>query len=109
MKIGKLRTKLIIKRKVAEPDGAGGITETWEEFATVYGRQSVRRAWEASKDDQLSSMLNINWETRFVRGITPQMRVYVDGRELEILAVYDPSQKCERLMIVTRELQNQGV
>lgn len=109
MRIGKLRTLLVIKQKTTSPDGVGGITEEWTDFAKVYGRQSVRRAWEAHTDDQLSSMLNINWETRYVAGVTPQMRVCVGDRELEILAVYDPSQKCERLMIVTRELQNPGV
>lgn len=109
MRIGRLRSLIIIKQKVTVADDIGGVTETWTEYARVYGCQSVRRAWERISADQESSSLNVNWETRFKAGVSPDMRLEVNGHTFEILAVYDPSQKGERLMIVSRELQSPGV
>lgn len=108
MRIGKLRTLITVMHKTITPDGLGGVIEEWTQFAQMYGCQSVRRAWEKVSADQQSSLLNVNWESRFVDGITPDMRLVIHGLTYEILGVYDPSQKGERLMIVTRVLQNNG-
>lgn len=109
MKAGKLRTLLTIEKRGDTPDGMGGSTTTWTTFGTVYGRQIIRRADSEFKADQLSSVQVSRWETRFLTGITPKMRLVSGSRVFEIEAVYDPSQKRERLEIVCTELQNPGV
>lgn len=109
MQAGRLRTKLIIQEKIRKPDGQGGFSEIWAEFCQVYGRQIVRKADAVVIADQTSSVQMCRFETRFVDGVSPKMRALINTRVFEIEAVYDPSQKRERLVLDCTELQNSGV
>lgn len=113
MKAGKLRTLLTIEKRGDTPDGMGGVTIAWTTQTTVYGRQLINsRDWTARAAvaaNQTESVQRSRWETRFVTGITPAMRVKIGTRVFEIEAVYDPSGKHERLEMVCIELQNPGV
>lgn len=109
MKAGKLRTLLTIQTRTDTTDGMGGSTTTWATFGTVYGRQIIKRAEAEFTADQLSSVQVCRWETRFIAGITPKMRLVSGVRVFEIEAVFDPSQKRERLELICTELQNPGV
>ena len=113
MKSGKLRKAIEIQQLVKTPDGMGGYSETWATFCRVYGRQIFGgKGWRAAAQtgaEQTESLQRSCWETRFVSGITPAMRMKSDNRIFEIEAVYDPSSKRERLEIICTELQNPGV
>ncbi len=113
MKVGKLRKSIEIQTLVKTADGMGGFSETWATYRRVYGRQIFGgwswRAQAAANAGQIESLQRSRWETRFVPGVTPEMRILVDGRTLEIEAVYDPSNRRERLEFVCKELQNKGV
>lgn len=109
MKAGKLKTLLTIEKRTDTADGMGGSTTAWATFGTVYGRQIIRRTEAEFTADQLSSVQVSRWETRFLAGITPKMRLSAGARVFEIEAVLDPSGKGERLEILCTELQNPGV
>jgi head-tail adaptor len=113
MRAGKLRTLLTIEQRTDTPDGMGGVTSTWSTVVQVYGRQLIRAAdWssmEKTAADQVESYRRTRWETRFVTGIKPKMRLKTPADEYyQIEAVYDPSQKGERLEIVAFQRQNGG-
>lgn len=113
MKAGKLRTLITIEKRTDTTDGMGGVTSVWSTQTTVYGRQLINvREWKAGANvqaDQASSQQRSRWETRYITGITPEMRMKIGSRVFEIESVYDPSGKCERLEIICTELQNPGV
>ena len=109
MRAGKLRTLITIEQRTNSPDGMGGVTTSWTEFCKSWGRQIIRRADANTIADQIESVQYSRWEIRYIDGISPKMRIVVGSRVMEINAVYDPSQKRERLEIVCTELQNPGV
>jgi len=109
-RVGQRRTLISIQQeKTATSDGMGGKTVVWSEFAKVYARQIIRRADANTIADQIESVQYSRWDIRYLAGVTPKMRLVVGSRVMEINAVYDPSQKRERLEIVCTELQNPGV
>lgn len=109
MRAGKLRTLITIEQRTNSPDGMGGVTTSWTEFCKSYARQIIKRADANTIADQIESVQYSRWEVRYIDGISPKMRIVVGSRVMEINAVYDPSQKRERLEIVCTELQNPGV
>lgn len=109
MRAGKLRTLITIEQRTNSPDGMGGVTTSWTEFCKSWGRQIIKRADANTIADQIESVQYSRWEVRYIDGISPKMRIVVGSRVMEINAVYDPSQKRERLEIVCTELQNPGV
>lgn len=109
MRAGKLRTLISIQQGTATSDGMGGKTVVWSEFAKVYAHQIIKRADANTIADQIESVQYSRWVVRYIDGISPKMRIVVGSRVMEINAVYDPSQKRERLEIVCTELQNPGV
>lgn len=95
-------------------DGMGGSTTEWTTATQVYGRQLIKEAdWRASERvvaDQIESFRRVRFETRYTTGITPAMRLKTPSGEIyQIEAVYDPSQKGERLEIIAFQRQNGGV
>lgn len=108
-RVGQRRTLITIQKETATSDGMGGKTVVWSEFAKVYARQIIRRADANTIADQIESAQYSRWDIRFIAGVTPKMRLVVGSRVMEINAVYDPSQKRERLELVCTELQNPGV
>lgn len=108
MRAGKLRTILTIEQRTDVSDGMGGVTTEWKEFCKAWGRQIIRRAESDVIASGLESVLGTKWEIRWVAGISPKMRVKIGERILDIEAVYDPSQKGERLELICVEHQNEG-
>lgn len=108
-RVGQRRTLITIQKETTTGDGMGGTTSEWSDFAKIYARQIIRRADANTIADQIESVQYSRWDVRFIAGITPKMRVVVGSRVMEINAVYDPSQKRERLEILCTELQNPGV
>lgn len=109
MRAGRQRTLITIQTRTDTPDGMGGNTVAWSTFGTVYGHEIVKKAGAATLADQISSVFASKWETRFLAGITPKMRLIAGSRTFEIEAALDPSGKGERLEILCTELQNPGV
>ena len=106
---GQRRTLISIQQETVTIDEMGGKTVVWSEFAKIYARQIIRRADANTIADQIESSQYSRWDVRFIAGVTPEMRIVVGSRTMEINAVYDPSQKRERLEIICTELQNPGV
>lgn len=109
MRIGRHRTSLTIQTRTDTSDGMGGSTVSWSTFATVWGRQMIWRGSAEWTADQVSSLQTSRWETRFLTGIQPKMRLVVGSRTFQIEAIFDPDQKRSRLVLVCTELQNPGV
>lgn len=114
MRAGKLRHLYTIEQKTDTPDGMGGVTSEWATVEQVYGRQLIKsvdwRAMEKTTADQVESFRRARFETRYATGINPAMRLKTpSGEYYEIEAVYDPSQKGERLEIIAFQRQNRGV
>lgn len=106
---GQRRTLISIQEETATSDGMGGKTVVWSEVAKVYAHQIIRRADANTIADQIESVQHSRWDIRYIAGISPKMRLVVGSRVMEINAVYDPSQKRERLELICTELQNPGV
>lgn len=101
MQAGRLRTILTIQEKIRKPDGQGGFSEIWTEVCRVYGRIKKIGGDTDLEAGQRQVSKKIEWETRYNSNIKTDMRIVVGEETHEILAVFDPSGKRERLLITS--------
>lgn len=100
---GRLRDRLTIQKSATVGDGYGEHTETWQTYATIWGRYEALRGREYWDAQQTNSEITGKVETRYLEGITPKMRIQFEGRTLRIIAVTDPGEAHRELLIFVRE------
>ena len=98
---GRLRSILTIQEKIRKSDDQGGFSEIWVEVCKVYGRVKKIVGDTATEAGQQQAYKKIVWETRHNSAIKTDMRIVVGSETHEILAVFDPSSKNEKLEITT--------
>ena len=87
MNTGKLRQRVTIQELVRTDDGYGGITETWQDVATVWAAVEPLRGNERYRAQQVQSELSHKVTMRYRAEIKPQTRLLYGVRVLEIEAV----------------------
>jgi SPP1 family predicted phage head-tail adaptor len=87
MNIGKMRHKITIEQKTEVSDGAGGYTESWISFATVWASVEPISGKEYYEAQQTQSEATHKIRIRYRTGILPSMRVNFKGR---IFAITSP-------------------
>lgn len=84
--IGKLRDRITIERRIREPDGYGGFTESWTTFATVWAQVKPVSARERMFAQKLEGNITHMIRIRHLDGVTADMRIGLKGRVLKIAA-----------------------
>ncbi len=101
---GKYRSVIKIQSPVWGKDSRGGKTLTrWDDHTTTFALVRPldgREYWQAQ---QANSKVSGIIETRYVAGVTTEMRVLYEDRHLHIESVYSPREKKEELHIMYRE------
>lgn len=108
MNAGKLRHRVTIQELVRADDGYGGITETWQDVATVWAAVEPLRGSERYRAQQVQSELAYKVTMRYRAGIKPQMRLVYGGRVLEIEAVIDVEELHRWLELLCSEVVQNG-
>lgn len=100
---GRLRHRLTIEMPEGVPDGAGGVTSSWSELATVWGVVEPLKAAEAAAGGRLASVATHRVLIRHRDDVGGGMRVRHRDRMLRVLAVHDPEERGRYLELLTKE------
>jgi len=93
MNVGRLRHQVTIIQAVSAPDGAGGLTKTWETLATVWAAVEPLRGREYFAAQQVTAEITHKVTLRYLTGVRPEMRVQFGDREFDIMAVINPQER----------------
>jgi SPP1 family predicted phage head-tail adaptor len=87
---GALNVRLVLEAPSATPDGAGGEEIEWQAVASLWAELTPLSGGETLAFDR--SDPSVRWRVRFRyrNGVTPDMRLRLGERVMEIRAVYDP-------------------
>lgn len=84
MRAGRLRHQVTIQQLTRTTDGAGGYTQSWSTFATVWAQVTPVRGLEQPLGDGTAAPITHEVRLRWVDGVRPDMRISHDGRTLTI-------------------------
>ena len=88
-RIGRLRHRVTLERRVREADGGGGAVETWEPVADLWAMIDARSGKETVEADRLSGSRKVEVTIRYRDDVTSKMRFRLGERRLDIRAVLD--------------------
>jgi SPP1 family predicted phage head-tail adaptor len=108
MKIGKLRHRIKIQKYTAGRDSFGGEEPVWTDVAEVWARVSPVSGKEFFASAQVNAEVTTKITMRYIKGITPKMRVVFDGRSFDIVSVLDFEERGIELNLMCRESVQDG-
>jgi SPP1 family predicted phage head-tail adaptor len=88
-----LSSTAVIKQPVSSRDAYGALVTTWTTFATVRASINSSRGGEDEPHGTQRGTLNHAIFIRYLAGINNLMRVEIEGRTLEVLAVVEQGRK----------------
>ena len=103
MRAGQLRHRLKIL-KPTDVAASWNNTETeWTTYATVWGKIEWLSGREYYEANQVQSQNRCIITIRYLRGLTPNMRIEFEGRTLKIIAPINPKEMGRELEITATE------
>jgi SPP1 family predicted phage head-tail adaptor len=108
MKIGKLRQRIKIQKYTAGRDSFGGEEPVWTDVAEVWARVSPVSGKEFFASAQVNAEVTTKITMRYIKGITPKMRVVFDSRSFDIVSVLDFEERGIELNLMCRESVQDG-
>lgn len=85
MQAGKLDRQITLLRYAESPDTAGGVNETYSEFATVWATVRDLRGSQFIAAHQTNNAITTKFTMRFRTDLTGKDRIGWNGREYEII------------------------
>jgi SPP1 family predicted phage head-tail adaptor len=107
IRAGSLRHRITIQEATLTQDAHGQPIASWGTLAggrNLPARVDSVEGGERIRGRQVAAEATTLFTTRYLRGITPQMRVTYQGRTLPIVRVSDPDGKRLELRIECKEL-----
>lgn len=101
--IGDLRHEISLERRSLIDDGAGGLTETWSSYASVWGHVESNSDAEQFRSEQTQFKRGFRIRIRFRDDILPDDRIVYDDVVLNILSIADPKGLKRWTMLTCRE------
>ena len=103
MRAGRRNHKIVIEEKSVTPDAYGDPVETWTQFAEAWVENAPESGREFLAAKQERADLSRILTTRYIDGISPDMRVVDGERVFDIISAFDPSGRRRELKIHCRE------
>lgn len=100
---GRLRHEVALESASLTPDGMGGHTESWMEFATVFARIEPVDAESRFGAGQSREAATHRFTIRYRGDVASGMRFTRGGRVFEIMTVHDPDETGRYLVCRTKE------
>ena len=88
-RIGALRHRLVLESPVRVSDGGGGAVRTWNIVANVWAAIDPRDGTESIVAEAIAGRNTFAVHMRYRSDVAPAMRLRLDTRIFEILAVFD--------------------
>lgn len=105
MRAGRLRHRVRLERKTTADDGAGGVTETWAHYKSVYAAVIPLAGQELFAAQQVMPRVSHRVELRYDSGVTADMRVNHRDRILDIQAVLNIDERDRETHLLCEELR----
>lgn len=99
----RLRKRIEIEEPVQTPDGGGGFSTSWQNFATVWAEITPLRGSENFENGKLENIGNFTITIRYLEGMAEKMRVKSGTRIFNIRGIVDPDENKEILEIFAEE------
>ena len=99
MRAGTLRNRVTFHRPKKVSNGDWGSKIGWEEFATVWAEAIASSGAERVEQRGVEASNTYTIRLRYMDGVTPEHRVSVDGRTLDIVSAIDPTGRKRELVI----------
>src|SRR5690606_29910632 len=93
METGNLDRQVTLETYTAGRDEYGGTTEEWGSPEKVWANVRFPTAREAFQGDQLTAVQSAVFTIRHREGVTPKMRVILDGLTYNITGVTEPERR----------------
>ncbi|MEL7608853.1 MAG: phage head closure protein [Bacillota bacterium] len=103
MKIGYLKHRIVLQKKMIAEDVLKQQTENWTDFAYVWASIEPLSGREYFTAQQINSEVSVRITIRYLPGLTAEARAVFDGRVFEVLSVVNPEERCESLILMCRE------
>lgn len=101
--VGGLRRKLTLERNMRVGDGGGGASTNWVSVAQLWGSVEVLRGEEFFAEHKVQGRVSHEIVVRYRSDVEPEMRLSMDGRLFQILAVFDPDERRRWLKCLCEE------
>ena len=106
--IGSLRHRVKFQQLQKLPDGQGGFTHSWVDYATVWARVKAVTGKETIEADRLVSIADFKVTVRYRNDIDDTMRVVWNSKNYQILSV-QPDEKEKYMTLLIREAHDGGI
>ncbi len=104
MRPGKLRCRMVLEEPVRLSDGGGGASISWSQIATPWAAIEPLSGNEHPRYEGIEATLSHKITLRFRPGITPYMRLRLDTRIFNILALRNEDEKGRWLICLCEEV-----
>lgn len=103
MRAGTLRDYVTIQSLTTSQDTYGGVTEAWEDFASVWAEVHYLSGNELWRAQQTNAEVRGRVRIRYRSDIKPTMRVKYGSVYLDILAILPADNKGQELELLFKE------
>lgn len=104
MSASRLRARVILQQPVHTPDGAGGVTRSWENVATLWAEIQPLRGQEVQEAGRLQGSTTHKVTIRYRSGVTAAQRfLYESTRVFNIRSVMNLAERDEFLELLVEE------
>lgn len=104
MKIGSLKYRIVLQKKMITEDALKQQTEVWTDFAYVWARIEPLSGREYFAAQQINSEISVRVTIRYLPGITTGTRVVFGGRIFDVLSVVNPEERNISLILMCKEV-----
>lgn len=102
--IGKRRQRVVIQQVTRTPDGAGGFSQSWSTFATIWADVEERSGSQVFFSESLQKRVTHKITARYLDGVTTDMRVlYQTTRLLQVQWTRNPDGRKKEIEIWAEE------
>lgn len=103
MRAGQLRHRLTILNPTDVMSSWNSTETTWTTYKTVWGSIEWLSGREYTEASQVQSQARGIITIRFLKGVTPNMRISFEGRTFKIIAAINPIERGRKLEIQVTE------
>lgn len=105
MNAGRLRHRLTLQEPVEARNSYNEVITTWALVAVVWGSVEPLSGREFFDAEHVQSEITHRVRLRYRAGITPEMRVLHEGRDLRIESVIDYRELHSELQLMCKEMR----
>ncbi|MGJ3501613.1 putative phage head-tail adaptor (plasmid) [Piscirickettsia salmonis] len=106
MRAGLLRHRITLQNNLIGTNEYGEALDYWQDIATLWARVSPRIGRELFSAQQFYHEITQTVTLRYRADVSPNLRIYFDGRYFEILSVINPDERNRELVLACREWLN---